>query len=115
MKKRCLSWVLFALLLMGSQVMYAQIQIEGSVKNPEGDPLPGVNIVEKGTNRGTTTDMEGYFTFTVSGEDATLVFSFVGMQTLEKKVGDQRTFDVVLQPASSELEEVVVVGYGTQQ
>ena len=95
--------------------MNAQIQIEGSVENPEGDPLPGVNIVEQGTNNGTTTNMDGQFTFTVSDEEAVMVISFVGMQTIEKKVGDQRSFDFVLQPASSELEEVVVVGYGRQQ
>ncbi len=115
MKKRCLSWAILAILLMSSQVLQAQIEIQGTVKNTKGDPLPGVNIVEKGTNNGTTTDMDGQFSFTVSNEKATVVFSFVGMQTIEKKVGDRRDFQIVLKPGSSELDEVVVVGYGTQK
>lgn len=76
--------------------------------------LPGVNVVEKGTNNGTVTDVEGNYSLNVS-DNATLVFSFVGFSTQEISVGNQSSIDVTLEPDVTALSEVVVVGYGSQE
>jgi TonB-linked SusC/RagA family outer membrane protein len=90
--------------------------VTGSVSDAEtGDPLPGVNIVEKGTANGTTTDSEGRYTLSVSGPEARLVFSFIGYATQEIVVGAQSAINVTLAPDIAALEEVVVVGYGEQK
>jgi len=73
--------------------------------------LPGVNIVEKGTSRGTVTDAEGNFSVNVDN-NATLVFSFVGYAAQEVSVGSQSAITVTLQPDVTALSEVVVIGYG---
>lgn len=76
--------------------------------------LPGVNVVEKGTNNGTVTDVDGNYSLNV-GDNATLVFSFVGFTTQEIAVGNQSSIDVTLEPDVTALSEVVVVGYGSQE
>ncbi|MBB5284062.1 TonB-linked SusC/RagA family outer membrane protein [Rhabdobacter roseus] len=76
--------------------------------------LPGVNILVKGTSRGTTTNTDGSFRIEVPTGEAVLVFSFVGYQPQEVRVGGQTTLQVRLAPDTKALEEVVVVGYGTQ-
>src|SRR5690606_15791663 len=80
-----------------------------------GFPLPGVNVSVQGTQIGTTTDLDGNYSITVPGADAVLVYSFVGFQTQQIPVGDQRVIDVALRQSVAELEDVVVVGYGTQR
>lgn len=90
------------------------ITVSGKVTAQEdGGPLPGVNVVVKGTSNGTVTDGDGNFRLTVS-ENAILVFSFIGFQTQEVQVGNRTTINVSLAAEVSELDEVVVVGYGTQ-
>lgn len=90
--------------------------ITGTVTGADdGEPLPGVNIKIKGTTQGTITDFDGKYTLDVSGEDAVLVFSFVGFITQEQTVGSNTTIDVVLAVDSKGIDEVVVVGYGTQK
>lgn len=90
-------------------------EITGRVTDEEGQPLPGVNVLEKGTTNGTTTNADGVFNLIVNGENAILVFSFIGYTTQEVPVGSQTTIDVTLQPDILSLEEVVVVGYGTMK
>ena len=91
-------------------------EVKGTVTDADsGSPLPGVNVVVKGTMRGTTTGVDGDYTLTLVGNDPVLVFSFVGFQTQEVPVEGRATIDVSLQPDVAGLEEVVVVGYGTQQ
>lgn len=80
----------------------------------DGSGIPGVNVVEKGTNNGTSTDVEGNYTLNVS-EGATLVFSFVGYTGQEVAVGNQSTINVSLAADITALQEIVVVGYGTQE
>jgi len=93
---------------------YAQTKtLSGVVSDDEGMPLPGVNIIEKGTSNGVATDFDGKYTITVSNSNATLVFSFIGYQTQEASVTGRNTIDVVLSPDLSALDEVVVIGYGT--
>jgi TonB-dependent starch-binding outer membrane protein SusC len=88
-------------------------KVEGTVLSDEnGAALPGVNVVLKGTSIGTTTDADGKYTMNVSGQDATLVFSFIGYKSQEVKVGSSTKVDVQLLPDIETLSEVVVVGYG---
>ncbi|OZI10110.1 SusC/RagA family protein [Siphonobacter sp. BAB-5385] len=90
------------------------IIIRGTVSDGK-DNLPGVNVGIKGTNKGVTTDVNGAFTISVPDTDVTLVFSYIGYTTQEINVGNLTTLNVTLQSDSKALDEVVVVGYGTQK
>ncbi len=96
-----------------SNVLQQGINITGTVTDDKGEPLLGVSIVIKGTSQGTVTNNNGAFTLQVPNENASLVFSFVGFVTQEILVGNQRTIKVKLDEDTREIEEVVVVGYGT--
>jgi len=89
------------------------IAITGRVADNTGDPLPGVNVVVKGTNIGAATNFNGEFTVNVADGNAVLQFSFVGYVTQEITVGSQRNFNVTLVENANVIEEVIVVGYGT--
>jgi len=89
--------------------------INGKVTTFEdGEPLPGVNVVEKGTSNGTVTSLDGEYTLTVS-EEATLVFSSIGFTSEEVAIGDQSIINMVMTEDIQQLQELVVVGYGTQK
>ena len=92
----------------------AEETITGSVTDEGGKGLPGVSIQIKGTTRGTTSDADGKFRV-VADKGATLVFSFIGYVKQEVVLGDQTTITVTLAPDAQSLNEVVVVGYGTQK
>ena len=79
----------------------------------DNSPLPGVNVIEKGTSNGTITDFDGLYTINVSSPNAVLVFSYVGFEPLEVNVSGRGTIDAALQVDESTLDEVVVIGYGT--
>ncbi len=118
MKKRRLLRVvsLIVPLLFFSIWSFAQQkEVHGNVKDAAGAPMPGVTIVLKGTSQGTITDMDGNYTLKNVGPGSVLVFSFVGMKSMEVMVGTQSVINVKLEADLSELEEVVVVGYGTQR
>lgn len=87
--------------------------VTGRVTDESGDPLPGVNVLIKGTTIGTTTDAGGRYAIDVPDQDAVLVFSFIGYVTQEVVVGNQTMIDLTLAADVKALEEVVVVGYGT--
>ncbi|SDL74130.1 SusC/RagA family TonB-linked outer membrane protein [Siphonobacter aquaeclarae] len=87
--------------------------ISGSVRDEKDEPLPGVNILLKGTTRGTMTDKNGNYRLSIPEGAQTLVFSFVGFQTEEIPVTTQRELNVHLKVAVRSIQEVVVVGYGT--
>lgn len=89
-----------------------EITINGTVKDESGAPLPGVNILIVGTNKGTQTDFDGNYSISV-GSNAVLSFSYVGFKTKQVTVGSQRKIDIVLQEDASALDEVVVIGYGS--
>lgn len=76
------------------------------------EPLPGVNVIEKGTSNGVVTNLDGRFQLRV-GEGATLVFSFIGYRTVERAVANNTNLEISLRPDVTNLEEVVVIGYGT--
>jgi TonB-linked SusC/RagA family outer membrane protein len=92
-----------------------QKTISGSITDDDGMPLPGANIVEKGTSNGVQTDFDGNFTINVSDENAVLVVSFVGFLNQEIEVGNQNSVAVQLMSDAESLEEVVVTGYGSQR
>jgi len=89
--------------------------VSGKVTDNNNQPLPGVTIVVKGTTRGTVTNGNGEYSLPNLPEDATLVFSFVGMRIQEIKVGDQTNINVRMEEETFGIEEVVAVGYGTQK
>ncbi len=91
------------------------IPIKGTITDAIGEPLPGVNVVIKGTMQGTVTDLNGVYSVQVPNENVTLVFSFMGFASQEMIVGNQRTINLTLSEVSQQIEEVVVVGYGTQK
>ncbi|MDW7692409.1 TonB-dependent receptor [Flammeovirgaceae bacterium SG7u.111] len=92
-----------------------QQKVTGRVLSEEdGEPLPGVSIIVKGTSTGTTTDIEGEFSLDVI-DGAVLQFSYIGFVTQEVVVGTQTQINVSLLPDLAQLEEVIVVGYGTQK
>lgn len=90
-----------------------QVTISGTVTDDTGAPLPGANVVEKGTTNGTQTDFDGNFTITAN-TDAVLVFSYIGFSTQEISVDGQTTINVSLVEDASKLDEVVVLGYAAQ-
>ncbi|WP_020601653.1 SusC/RagA family TonB-linked outer membrane protein [Spirosoma spitsbergense] len=90
------------------------VAISGKVTDEKGDALPGVSVVVKGTTQGTTTDGTGSFRINAPNANATLVFSFVGYAKKEVPIGGQSTLTVTLAPDDQTLNEVVVVGYGSQ-
>ncbi len=112
MKKRVL-FLIFGLCL--SIASFAQVQVSGNVTDFQGEPIPGVTVLEKGTQNGVITDIDGNYNLSVPGAESVLVFSFVGMETQEVTVGNQSTIDVVLSETFTDLDEVVVVGYGVQK
>ncbi len=91
----------------------AALSVTGTVKGSEGDLLPGVSIVLKGTSAGTVSGNDGSYKISVPDKSAVLVFSFVGYKTQEVTVGSKSVIDVVLESDDQALQEVVVVGYGT--
>lgn len=106
--------VILMLLSSLSIQVYAQSRtVSGRViSSDDGSPVPGVNVLEKGTSNGTVTDSDGRFSIQVSGNNAVLTFSFVGYATQEVTVGNQSVLNITLQVDVRALEEVVVVGYG---
>lgn len=95
---------------------FQQASITGQVTDAiSQQPLPGVNIIVKGTTSGTTTDADGRYTLSVPGDNAILVFSFIGYGVQELPINGRSVIDVSLDQSVESLEEVVVVGYGSQQ
>ena len=90
------------------------INITGRVIDSGGETLPGVSVMLQGTMQGTVTDLNGVYSLTVPDENAVLVFSFIGFSTQEIIVGSQRSVNVTLIDDASEIEELVVIGYGTR-
>ena len=89
--------------------------ITGTVVDDKGEPLIGVNVLEKGTNNGTISDLDGRFSLNLSSKDAVIVVSYIGYKTTEVAVNGRTDISVSLKEDSETLEEVVVVGYGTQK
>ncbi|MDL5514942.1 TonB-dependent receptor [Arenibacter sp. M-2] len=91
------------------------IRITGKVTDSEGVPLPGATVLEKGTSNGVAADFDGNYEIHVSGQQAVLVFTNIGFQDKEAIVGNQTSINIELDTAVSQLDDVVVIGYGSQR
>ena len=114
-RKWLLPFSLFLLFLLCSMVTFAQaVKVEGTVKDATGNSIPGVTVMVKGTKKGVATNDLGRFSIQAEKTDV-LVFSFTGFTTKEETVGPRTTIDLTLLENISTLNDVVVVGYGTQK
>ena len=101
--------------LFFSYIASAQQRVTGVVNDSQNIPIPGVTILEKGTSNGTITTANGSYSIQVAGPEAVLVLSFIGMESQEVVVGNQTNINVVMLEAFSDLDEVVVIGFGVQR
>jgi TonB-linked SusC/RagA family outer membrane protein len=99
------------------QMLSAQTRsISGTVTNKEdGTSIPGVSVMVKGSTLGTVTNLDGKFELTIPNDAKSLVFGFIGMKNLEVEIGNQTSFNILMETDVFSVDEVVVVGYGTQK
>ncbi|WP_027125096.1 SusC/RagA family TonB-linked outer membrane protein [Gelidibacter mesophilus] len=122
-EKRQLTQILFLLLLClcyqsNAFALYQQddrIIITGIVKTADDLPILGANVVEKNTQNGTTTDFDGNFSLSVASKNSILMVSYIGFKTTEVTVGSNTSINIILEEDAQSLDEVVLIGYGTQQ
>lgn len=109
-----LTWLMTLLMAFVIQISYGQEKsVSGTITaTADGFPIPGVNVIVKGTNRGVQSDFDGNYSIRANANE-TLVFSFVGLKTVERNVGANSTINVQMAEDAAALEEVVVVAYGT--
>ena len=107
---------LFLILVITTNMIYAQntINISGRVSSSIGEPMIGASIMVKGTTNGTITDLDGNFRIETS-PTATLIISYVGYVTQEVQIAGRKSINIILKDDTGLLEEIVVVGYGTQK
>jgi TonB-linked SusC/RagA family outer membrane protein len=117
MKKNSSKLILILVLLLNANFLFAQAhKITGIVYDSDTkDGIPGVTIIEKGTQNGTITDIDGKFSISVASENSVLVVSFIGYQTQDIPIAKRSIINVNLQQQITDLSEIVVIGYGTQQ
>lgn len=111
-------WCCSPALASSTTIFQSDVTVKGQIKDNTGAGMPGVNVILKGSSSGTTSDADGRYALTIpasSSGDAVLVFSFIGYQSQEQAVGSRSTIDVTLEADVTQLTEVVVVGYGTQE
>jgi len=96
--------------------LYAQdLAVRGTVRSEQNEPIPGVNVVVKGTNQVAITNNDGEFRMDVKSTEATLTFSFIGYKSQDVKIGEKRIINVVLHEESTDIDEVVVMGYSDKK
>ncbi len=101
--------------LLCSTVLWAEVTVTGTVQDGQNEPVIGASILQKGTNNGTISDFDGNFTLTLTDANATIVVSYVGMTTQEVALNGRTALTVTLTDDAEALDEVVVIGYGTQK
>lgn len=107
--------LLFCSLLLAGSAFAQQREISGNVRDNEGTPLIGATVQEAGSTSGTVTDFDGNFSISVSGNDAVLTFTYTGYKTIRETVGTRNTINVILASDAQVLDQIVVVGYGSQK
>ncbi len=107
--------LILPIVLLAVCVANAQITVKGKVTDSSNEALPGVTIKIKNSSGGVTTDIDGMYSISVPDNAATLVYSFIGFVNQEIAINGRSTINVSLEPESKSLQEVVVVGYGTQK
>ena len=100
---------------VSSSAVQQGITVAGTIVDSDGTPMPGVNVIQKGTLNGTVTNFAGKYSITVPAIGAVLQYSFVGYQMIEKTVEGSNVIDVMMIEESKMIDEVVVIGYGTRQ
>ncbi|WET01351.1 TonB-dependent receptor [Flavobacterium sp. YJ01] len=111
----CFKLVFLLCLLIGSQLHAQGTTIEGTVTDAAGLSLPGVNVLEKGTKNGTSTDFDGHYKLKLTNPKAVLSFSFIGFKTIDVPAAGKTKVNATLTEDSNNLNEVVVIGYGTSK
>jgi TonB-linked SusC/RagA family outer membrane protein len=115
MKKFCFEAVLALLLCVGGSITsFAQHRVQGSVTDTDGEPLIGVSVMIEGTVTGVATDLDGHYVIDVPGPDTILEFNYIGAQAQSVAVGSRTLIDIVMK-SDLQLNDVVVIGYGTQK
>lgn len=114
---RICTLLFFCLLAISVGKTYAQqgITVSGTVFDASGESIPGVTIIIKGSTSGTITDIDGKFNLQVPGKESVLRFSYIGYAATEINIGNQTVMNITLEEDSKQIDEVVVVGYGTQK
>ena len=100
---------------LNAQIVQQSVTIKGVVTDKNGEPIIGANVLEKGTTNGIITDFDGNYSLGVANGNSVLVFSYIGYKSQEVVVGSQKTINVVLVEDTEMIDEVVVIGYGTQK
>jgi len=98
-----------------SSLAALRINVTGTVRDSKGEPLPGVTVKVKGSKTATSTDVNGVYRINLPAGNETLIFSFLGLKTMEVAVQGRVTLDVTLQDETSSLDEVIVTGYGQKK
>ncbi len=114
-RRQIIPLLVMAMVLFALNAQAQVSTIRGKVVASDNSPLPGVSVVVKGTTTGITTDMDGNFTLKIPSSAKTLLFSFMGMQTQEIQIAGKTTFNITMKEETVGLDEVIVVGYGTQK
>lgn len=110
------SAVLISMFMLSFQVSAQGVQVRGKVvAKSDNSGLPGVSIIVKGTSVGVVTDVEGNYQISTPDNNSILLFSFIGMKTQEVEIKGQPVIDIILNESTEDLDEVIVVGYGTQK
>ena len=115
MKKFLLTLIIVIMGVTFSSLYAQSFTITGTVVDMNDETMPGVNIIEKNTANGVISDLDGNFSLSVSSPNSILVFSFIGYEDQEIRIGKRKTLNVKMIETGVNLEEVVVVGYGTQK
>lgn len=115
MKSKCFSLLLLFLFSLVSIGAYAQVKVEGSVFDETDNPLIGVSVFTEGRKTGTVTNADGHFTIMVPNANSYLTFSYVGYMTQKVQLKGKKILKIVMKEDAELLDEVVVVGYGTQK
>ncbi|WP_406844417.1 SusC/RagA family TonB-linked outer membrane protein [Flavobacterium soyae] len=111
----CFAFVFLLCLLLSNRAHAQTVTIEGTVKDAAGLSLPGVNVLEKGTKNGTSTDFDGHYKLKLTNPKAVLSFSFIGFKSIEVSTEGKTKVNATMSEDSNNLNEVVVIGYGTSK
>ena len=93
--------------------LQVQRKVSGEVTDPAGEPLPGVNVLEKGTSNGVVTDVDGRFEISLQGSNPVLLFSYIGFISSEVSVGNRAVISLRMEEDINRMDEIVVIGYGS--
>jgi TonB-dependent starch-binding outer membrane protein SusC len=105
----------FLIFLLSQQALAQTKMVSGVITNADAEPIPGVNVIVKGTSNGTVSAVDGRYTIANLNENDILIFSFTGMKSIERSVRNLVSIDVQLEEDITQLQDIIVVGYGTQE